>query len=284
MKKMIFSRIKPLALTVLMVFLSLSLCEPALYGDSEEIGILKNRLIELEKRDIENRVLIKDMKDLLFKLNSQNQMILEKLVNQDELISTIPRRVPRPQESIEMEDISPREVDIKDEKQKRSNSKNDIAKKSNSTPRNTVSDEKSTVGIRSPDSEKSLSTGEKKRLYDSAFKLYTITSYDNAITKFREFIDKYPDDDLTDNAQYWIGECHLKKKEYLKAIDEFQNVVEYYPLGNKVPEAYLKIGYAYLYLKDKVSAVQYFKQVMDMFPNTDASAEAERKLKEISFR
>lgn len=287
-------------------FIALALCftsfSPLKASSDDEITILKNKIAELEKRDIENRVLLTDIKDLLASLTLEIAALKEKIAKQEELLSAIPRRVPRPAESLEVEDTTPSEVPIENKvlsspdsskasepvakgttPQKQNQAGSEI-KQPDVSGTQTASSEKEPV-IQQPDEENSAElSGDKKNLYNTASKFFATGAIDKAYTKFKEYIDKYPDDDLTDNAQYWIGECHLKKGEYLKAVEEFQKVIEYYPLGNKVPDAYLKIGYAYLYLKDNISALQYFNLVRDMFPHTDASIEAEKKIKEISKR
>jgi tol-pal system protein YbgF len=270
-------------------------------ADDEEISILRNRIIELEKRDIENRVLLADIKELLALLNQEIAALKDKVAKQDELLSAIPRRVPRPTEALEVEDTTAAEVKIENKplssadqgkttltetKRDMENRQNPL-KSENKPPQSGSSAEtgdRSPALQPSPDEVEQEPANDKKKLYNVATKFFGTGAYDKALIKFKEYIDKYPDDDLTDNAQYWIGECDLKKGEYLKAVEEFQKVIEYYPLGNKVPDAYLKIGYSYLYLKDSVSALQYFNLVRDMFPHTDASIEAEKKIKEMPKR
>jgi tol-pal system protein YbgF len=261
-------------------------------ADDEEIKIMRNRLIELEKRDIENRVLLADIKELLALLRQEIAALKDRVSKQDELLSAMPRRVPRPAESLEVEDTTAADVKIGNRplssseqgKTALAETRQDLENKQPRSGSSAATGDRSPALQSSPDEIEQEPTNEKKKLYNIATKYFGTGAYDKALIKFKEYIDKYPDDDLTDNAQYWIGECNLKKGEYLKAVEEFQKVIEYYPLGNKVPDAYLKIGYSYLYLKDSVSALQYFNLVRDMFPHTDASIEAEKKIKEMPKR
>lgn len=290
-----------LVLLITLTFVS-TYFSPLMASTDEEIIILKNKIAELEKRDIENRVILTDIKELLAAMTLEIAALKEKIAKQDELLSAIPRRVPRPVETLEVEDTTPSEVPIDTKPNSSSSipaasstkSSNATVPKQDSPASDTKKAQTGSASSILPDRKPAIDTpeedaniepsGDKKNLYNSASKFYSTGAIDKAHTKFKEYIDKYPDDDLTDNAQYWIGECNLKKGEYLKAIEEFQKVIEYYPLGNKVPDAYLKIGYSYLYLKDNVSALQYFNLVRDMFPHTDASIEAEKKIKELSKR
>src|SRR2546421_277637 len=76
-----------------------------------------------------------------------------------------------------------------------------------------------------------------------------------AITGFRDFLRRFPDHKLADNAQYWIGESYLalahsyanagqqddKATQALEeAVREFRRVITNYPRGDKVPTAIYK--------------------------------------------
>ncbi len=51
---------------------------------------------------------------------------------------------------------------------------------------------------------------------------------------------KFPQSDLADNAQYWIGECFYSQKKFQEAKEGFAAVAEHFPFGNKVPDALYK--------------------------------------------
>ncbi|MCP3901042.1 MAG: tol-pal system protein YbgF [Desulfobacteraceae bacterium] len=103
--------------------------------------------------------------------------------------------------------------------------------------------------------------------------------YNNAIKLFSEFLERYPHNDLADNALYWIGECYYAVTDFEKAIEIFKKVVEKYPRGMKVPDALLKTAYSYFSLKDKNRAHHYLKLVVEKYPFSEASEKAQIKLK-----
>ncbi len=103
--------------------------------------------------------------------------------------------------------------------------------------------------------------------------------FDNAIKLFTEFLERYPHNDLADNALYWIGECYYAVADFQKAIVTFKKVVEKYPRGMKVPDALLKTAYSYFSLKDKNRAHHYLKLVVEKYPFSEASEKAQIKLK-----
>lgn len=122
------------------------------------------------------------------------------------------------------------------------------------------------------------SEGAKKD-YDDAWRLVERKEYRNAIPRLREFLKKYPNSALADNAQYWLGECFYGLKEYDQAILEFDAVRRKYPKGDKVPAALLKQGFAFAELGDKVDARLILQELLDRFPQSEEAGRAKQRLK-----
>src|SRR5262249_320724 len=99
-------------------------------------------------------------------------------------------------------------------------------------------------------------------LYQTAYLDYTRGNYTLAIAAFNEFIRLYPETDLAEKAQYWIGESHFSlardlatkgdrpraNQEYERAVQEFRRVMINYPRGDRVPTAVYKEAVALLEL------------------------------------
>jgi tol-pal system protein YbgF len=105
--------------------------------------------------------------------------------------------------------------------------------------------------------------------------------YGTSIKLFRNFIRKYPGDDLADNAQYWIGESYYAQKKYEEAIIEFEEVLQKYPKGDKVPAALLKEGLSFQRLQDKNTARQLLRKLVDQYPKSEEAKMAEKSLAEL---
>jgi len=118
-------------------------------------------------------------------------------------------------------------------------------------------------------------------IYNNALSSYNNADYDQAVSAFNSFADKFPDHDLADNALYWAGECYYARKNYSAAIISFKKVVTRYPEGSKIPDAFLKTGYSYLAMDDKENARLFLKKVITNFPFSPAGAKAEEMLKRI---
>ncbi len=115
-------------------------------------------------------------------------------------------------------------------------------------------------------------------LYRRAFNAYRNGSYAQAILDFEEFLQRYPDHEYADNAQYWIGEAFYSQGEYEQAIVEFQKVVDRYPDQPKAPDALLKIGLAYQRLGNAKNARAFWSRVVAVYPGSEAASRARELL------
>ena len=114
--------------------------------------------------------------------------------------------------------------------------------------------------------------------YTQAFAAMKSKDYSKALMLFREVAEKWPQDNLADNAIYWSGEIHYTTKDYSAAIAAFRTLLNKYPKGSKAPDALLKTGYSFIALKDKESARKYLKRVVMEHPFTASGAKAEKVL------
>lgn len=120
-----------------------------------------------------------------------------------------------------------------------------------------------------------------EELYQLAYQDMIRGEYEQAIFSFQNFLQKYPDSELADNAQYWIGECYYALGDTEKAISELEKVITNYPEGNKVPASLYKLGIIYLSKKNKAKAREYFQRVIKDYPNANEAQLAKEKLKEL---
>lgn len=105
--------------------------------------------------------------------------------------------------------------------------------------------------------------------------------HDEATIGFREFVRQFPDHELADNAQYWLGECAYDQKDYPAAARAFRLVAERYPAGNKVPDALLKMAFSYLAAGTVDPGRQALQQVVRSYPQHEAADLARARLQEL---
>jgi|YelNatPaOPRAMG01_1025707.scaffolds.fasta_scaffold00905_5 tol-pal system protein YbgF len=111
-------------------------------------------------------------------------------------------------------------------------------------------------------------------LYKTAFDLMEARKYTEAERNFADFIRRFPQSDLADNAQYWIGECLYSEKNYQEAEKAFEAVSEHFPFGNKVPDAMYKQAVCQIQLGQKLQAEATIRKLTENFPDSDAAAKA----------
>ncbi len=127
---------------------------------------------------------------------------------------------------------------------------------------------------------KGVSTGMGD-LYKDAYETFHRGDLEGARRKFEAFLKQYSNTELSDNAQFWIGETYYLKKDFERAILEYEKAVVKYPEGDKIPAALFKQAFAFLELGDKTNARNLFKRVIEKYPLSDQAEIAKRKLETI---
>ncbi|BCA96359.1 tol-pal system protein YbgF [Legionella antarctica] len=117
--------------------------------------------------------------------------------------------------------------------------------------------------------------------YLAAYELVKNKRYDNAINAMQIFVQKYPKGGYTANAQYWLGELHLVKKDYPKAIEHFEVVLRQFPGSSKSAASMLKLGYAQSATGNNQEAKILFQQIIKTYPDTSTAQLASVKLNSI---
>ena len=118
-------------------------------------------------------------------------------------------------------------------------------------------------------------------LYKDAYETFHKGDLEGARRKFEAFLKQYPNTELSDNAQFWIGETYYLKKDFERAILEYEKAIVKYPEGDKIPAALFKQALAFFELGDKTNARNLLKRVIEKYPNSDQAEMAKKKLETI---
>ncbi len=121
---------------------------------------------------------------------------------------------------------------------------------------------------------------DAKKLFDRAFKDMASGDYSLAILGFREYIKTFPETDLTDDAQFWIGECFYRQQDFSTAATEYALMEHSYPSSDKMPSALYKLGRCFEELGDTARAKGYFEDTVARFPDTQEAELAAEKLQD----
>ncbi len=138
--------------------------------------------------------------------------------------------------------------------------------------------ESSRSGVDTTQSSANLGLDESRELYNTAYRDLIRGNYQLALQGFRQFIQQYPNSDLADNAQYWIGEVFYAQGRFPNAIEEFEKVLKLYHKGDKAPSAILKIGYAYLSIGETEQGKIYLEEVIKEYPDSQEANLAKGRL------
>lgn len=118
-------------------------------------------------------------------------------------------------------------------------------------------------------------------IYKDAYETFKQGALEDSRKKFENFIEKFPDHELSENAQYYIAETYYLRKDFERAILEYEKMHLKYPKSDKIPTTIFKQAIAFLEIGDKANARSLFKRIIDRYPNSESAELAKKKLKEL---
>lgn len=90
----------------------------------------------------------------------------------------------------------------------------------------------------------------------------------------KNFSQKYPNDPLLGDAQYWLGESYFQRQQYRDSAEAFLSVTTKYEKSAKAPDALLRLGQSLAALKEKEAACAAFGEVGRKYPRASAGVKA----------
>ncbi|MBF0289649.1 MAG: tol-pal system protein YbgF [SAR324 cluster bacterium] len=130
---------------------------------------------------------------------------------------------------------------------------------------------------------------EVKKLYDQGMGAMINRKYPEAVQIFEDMLQQFPDDEYSDNAQFWLGHIHYSLNRMDQAQAAFQKVLQNYEhrptsQGYKTPDAIYMLGKIAESRNDPEKARYYLEQVIARFPNSTAASNSEENLKVLQNR
>ncbi|MGH9465360.1 MAG: tol-pal system protein YbgF [Thermoanaerobaculia bacterium] len=120
-----------------------------------------------------------------------------------------------------------------------------------------------------------------QQVYQASYNDYLRGSYDLAVLGFRQYLEAYPDTELSDNAAYWVGESLYSQGRYDQAIREFDRILARYPRSDKLASALLKKAYSHLQLGQRDQGVGQLRDVVRSYPGSDEANLARQRLRDL---
>lgn len=118
--------------------------------------------------------------------------------------------------------------------------------------------------------------------YQQAFETLRNGQVADAIVQFSDLLSKDPNNQLANNAQFWLGEAHRLNKDIPAAKKAFSAVLEKYPNSQKVPDALLKLGSIEMDAKNSTKAKELFTRIITDYPTSKPAEIAAKKLQQLN--
>ncbi len=107
--------------------------------------------------------------------------------------------------------------------------------------------------------------------YDLAYGYVLRKDYALAEEAFRNFLKKYPSDQMAGEATFWLGESLFQRQRYREAAESFLNVSTKFEANPRGPDALLRLGQSLAALGEKEAACASFAEVSRKFPRASTS-------------
>lgn len=129
----------------------------------------------------------------------------------------------------------------------------------------------------------------EKDVFDDAYKFVRTKQYPEAISGFKEYLNRSPKGEYAPNANYWLGEIYMSQWQADKtnrglldrANQSFLNITSQFPKHPKVMDALLKLGLIENEKGNLDAARQYLTEVKDRYPDSAAARIAETRLQQL---
>jgi tol-pal system protein YbgF len=115
-------------------------------------------------------------------------------------------------------------------------------------------------------------------LYRAAYNDYIAAKYGIATSEFLDVIKNYPDNNLSGNAYYYIGEIDYRAGKYTQAAKDYDKVLEQFPDSNKVPASRLHKGEALIQMHQNEAGIRELRALIQRFPVSPEATQARSRL------
>jgi tol-pal system protein YbgF len=130
------------------------------------------------------------------------------------------------------------------------------------------------------DASKATSKTDKLSRYEAAYNAFKNKKYKDARDKFESFIKEFPNDELAENANFWIAETFYGEKDFESAILAYESFLKKYPNSKKAPSALLKQGLSFMDIGDRKTGKVILGQLIERYPKSKEAELAKKAIEE----
>lgn len=120
-------------------------------------------------------------------------------------------------------------------------------------------------------------------LYQNAMRDRSGGKDDLALQEFSDYLRYYGNTDLAPNAQFYIGEIHLRQGSLDDALREFDLVLEKYPDNSKTADALYMKGRTLVQMGKRTQGKQEYCELVKRFPRSDLASKARSQVKALGL-
>lgn len=141
-----------------------------------------------------------------------------------------------------------------------------------------------------PEAATASNTGSESatQLYNQAQRSFINQDWENARAQYEEYLSRFPETDLAENAQYWLALSYAKLAAsrqdlglYQQSVQSFEKLRSAYPSSSKVPTSLYDQAEVHLQLQQTDRAMALLRQIIDEYPMAPTAVRAKSKLQEL---
>ena len=118
----------------------------------------------------------------------------------------------------------------------------------------------------SENGEQYASIQSARELFDLGFDYFQMGDYQNSEQVFEVFNERFPDDNKTPNAQFWLGESKFSQSNFKGAAKVFLDAHNNWPDARIAPQTLLKLGVSLAGMRQRELACATYAKVYKKYP------------------
>jgi tol-pal system protein YbgF len=115
-----------------------------------------------------------------------------------------------------------------------------------------------------------VASADARQSYEMAYANLLQQNYPAAETGFADFLQRYPDDELAANAQFWLGETYFVRGQWDNAAAAFLKVAQKHARSDKAPDSLAKLAMSMERKGNRQAACRALAELNARFPNPPA--------------
>jgi tetratricopeptide (TPR) repeat protein len=107
--------------------------------------------------------------------------------------------------------------------------------------------------------------------------------YEQAASYYQKVVDSDPENEKgkSQDALFNLAWLEIRKKDYSKAVDAFKDFLEKYPEGEMAQDAELYIPYSYAQAGDTAKALELYQKFLTDYPDSKDTSWVRKKIEEL---